>query len=261
MTDPRDAELFDRSGHPTQLALARLHAGELEADQAARLRAALDEPAQHELDALAAVDLRPNAAVLAAAAAAVDESANVPPIPLRSRRWTWIGGAASLAAAAAAVLWIVQPDPELPTTTTPSADTSSSEGFRSKGARFDLQLWIDDGERSYRAKDGDLVHAGDKIAFEVAPRIDGQLVILCVDPAGVAARCHPLDRPFEAVTARGDTLRIAPGLAFDDARGQERFIGLLCEDPVDLDALLADPDQTPVGCLRDEVRVRKAEPP
>ena len=252
-----DAGLLDRDGRPTQLALARLHAGELEPEQAALLRATLDEDDQRELEALDAIDLRPPPALFAAAAEAnTTKTETAAPIPLRPRRWTWLGGAASLAAAAAAVLWLRTPDPDNPEL----RDDPPKEEFRTKGADFDLQLWIDDGQRNYRASEGELVRGGDKIAFEVAPRVDGHLVVLCVDPSGAAARCHPLERPFEALSARGDTLMIVPGLAFDDAPGEERFIGLLCRDPVELDAVLADPDHTPGGCLRDEVRVRKAEP-
>lgn len=258
MTKREDPDLFDRSGRPTELALARLQAGELDERRAERLRAALDDEDAAELDALAAVSLAPSPAVLAAAAAAAEPSSQVVPLAPRSRRWGWVGGgAAGLAAAAAAVLWVVTPETGGPEQIEdPPADTG--EGYRSKGARFDLQLRIDDGERNFRAGEGDVVHAGDKIAFEVAPRVDGHLVILCVDPAGAAARCHPLAGGFELVEARADTLLIAPGLAFDDAAGEERFIGLLCAAPVELDAVLRDPEQTPAGCERDEVRVRKA---
>lgn len=253
-------DLLTRHGRPTELSLARLEAGELSREQEARVRAALeDDPeARAVLEEMAAIDLRPSPAVAAAARAReTDSPGTATGHVVQFRRWI-SAGAASLAAAAGLALWISSdPGP----TGEPITD-APGDGIRTKGVEFAFELWIDDGVSTRRARDGDPVRAGDKLAFKAYPRRDGHLVVLCVDPSGTAAVCHALGSDAAVpmtVHARGGALEVAPGLAFDDAPGTERFVALLCDAPPDLDALVADPDSTPAGCLREETSVRKAE--
>ncbi|MFV8748910.1 hypothetical protein ACNOYE_00005, partial [Nannocystaceae bacterium ST9] len=98
------------------------------------------------------------------------------------------------------------------------------------------------------------------LAFAFYPREDGQLLILCVDPLGRAQACHP-GEGFASIAARGDALSITPGLAFDDAPGDERFVALFCSEPPTREQVLAEPEREWPSCVRESISVRKASGP
>ncbi len=237
-------DLFTREGHVSELSLARYEAGELEPSEREAVEAVLarDPTSQAMLAELRSM-------VLAAPPA--------PLIDLASRRRSWLVGL-GIAVAASLAAWVLTrpPEPERE----PIAQrkpTPADDGVRTKGQRFGFELWIDDGERSFRASASTEVHAGDKLAFRVYPRVPGQLLIVCIDPQGLALACHPSEG-FASVEARGDGLTITPGLAFDAAPGEERFVALLCTDPPAREQVLANPDAEWPTCERASVQVRKA---
>lgn len=261
-------DLFTRAGHPSELSLARYANGELDEPERRAIEQALaDDPQARAI--LAELQTCELAAPAPTATTATQASAAKAPIELASRRRglaPWLGVLA-LAAAAGFVAWLIgrpsapSASPQAPTIA--SADTTSTTGHddtRIKGDEFAFELWIDDGERSFRAHEGDEVHAGDALAFRVYPREAGSLLIVCIDPRGRAQACYPREG-FAAIEARGDALTIDPGLAFDAAPGEERFVALLCDEAPPREQVLADPDAAWPTCTSEALAVRKASAP
>lgn len=264
--------LFTRDGRLSELSLARFANDELDASE----RAAVERALAADADARALLDALREVAIVAPPGLT---TLPTPPIELAARRRTpasTLGLGLALAAAAALVAWLlVRPGPRhegsLARTDTPTSEAETGtddDGIRTKGDEFAFELWIDDGERNRRVRSGDEVHAGDKLAFRVYPRVAGELLIVCIDPSGVAIACWPgegtaLHGPggFASVEARGDALTIAPGLAFDAAPGEERFVALLCSDPPPREQVLANPSAAWPSCLSETVHVRKAAAP
>lgn len=249
--------LFTRDGRLSELSLARFANDELDAGERAAVERALADDAQARalLDELRTDGLAPPPQL-------------APPLELAARRpranpWLAVLG---LAAAAALVAWLLaRPGPpthdgplvRVDTHDADTSDASDDAGIRTKGESFAFELWIDDGERNHRVRSGDEVDAGDKLAFRVYPRVAGELLIVCIDPEGVALGCWP-SQGFASVEARGDALTIAPGLAFDAAPGEERFVALLCSDPPPREQVLAEPDAAWPTCAVESIHVRKA---
>jgi hypothetical protein len=258
--------LFTRDGRLSELSLARFANDELDASE----RGAVERALAVDADARALLDALREVAIVAA-----PEQTARPPAPIElARRRTPASAlvlALAFAAAAALVVWLlVRPGPphETAIARTDTSETGDDDGIRTKGDEFAFELWIDDGERNRRVRSGDEVHAGDKLAFRVYPRVAGELLIVCIDPSGVALACWPgegtaLFGPggFAAVEARGDALTIAPGLAFDAAPGEERFVALLCSDPPPREQVLANPSAAWPSCLSETLHVRKAAAP
>ncbi|MCB9544944.1 MAG: hypothetical protein H6706_03530 [Myxococcales bacterium] len=220
-----------RDGHATDLALERLHAGEL---TAADFGDHLDTCAvcQGRLRALGAFE--------------------VPALARRPRLAPWM--AAGLAAAAAVVLLLRSPgDPAV----VPDA------GLRLKGG-FAFEVFVHDGATERRAGDGEAVHPGDRLGFRVHAPEARQVLIAGIDAQDDVYLCFPqqgggASRPFGPTTAPTD---VGEAVRLDARLGTERLVALACEAPVRLadveGALRAD--ATPPGCARRVVRVVKAAP-
>ncbi|MEZ4468639.1 MAG: hypothetical protein R3F43_30415 [bacterium] len=217
-----------RDGHATDLALERLHAGELSATD---FGDHLDTCAlcRDRLQALAGFEV---------------PAARAP----RARLAPWI--AVGLAAAAAVVLLV---------RTGPAPVVDEDPGFRAKGG-FDLEVFVHDGVRQRPAADGEVVHPGDRLGFRLHVPEARQVLIAGVDAAGEVYLCHP-QRGAGASAAFGPTTGptdVGEAVRLDDRLGTEQIIGLACEAPIRLQDVTAH--QAPPGCARRVIHLEKRAP-
>ena len=106
------------------------------------------------------------------------------------RRAAPVALAAGLAVAAAVTMMVMPPEPP------PVADT-----FRVKGAPFELEVHVHDGERSRRVSPGDTVRPGDRLGFRVRGAQEGHLMIAGFDATLEPYLCYPQGVPEQSATS------------------------------------------------------------
>ncbi len=236
-------ELFTRDGHLLDVALDLLEIGDLSAESEAGARAHLADcpPCTERAGDVARLHAAPLPPLELPAAPAARPLA--PVIPLRPWR-AW--GAGALLAAAAAALLFVLPD--------------GSDEFQPRGGgQLSLQVFRHDGAASAPVTDGDAVTAGERLGFRVEAGRAGHLLIVGVDGAGNTYPCHPASEVAAGMHALESAVRL------DATPGQERIAALLCDDPITMDSASATLRAAAGGpltlrgdCVADEVRLTRA---
>jgi hypothetical protein len=222
------ADWFDRDGQLTTLSLERHLAGEIDVSahlakspQCAARLAALQAHA-------AGPQLRPPQSTQAAP------------------RWPIYGGL--LAAAAAVAFFVLRPAAPV------------DDGIRVKGS-FALEVHAHDGTRSRQVFDGDTVKPGDRLGFRAQTKTMGHLLILGRDARGDTYLVYPQ-------TAAGSSAGLGPSetprdlqqaIRLDALPGDEQILGVLCTDPVEMDAVapIVAKGQAPDGCQLRRITLKK----
>jgi hypothetical protein len=193
------------------LHLDRFLAGELEADEAERVRQHLSQCSQCER---------------AVAGLRTSREERLPPlrvVPLPARRRSPVPVAAALAgaAAAASVLLLVRP----PAT-------------RLKGSGFSVTMYVAHDGTVRRAGPGDAVAPGDAIRFAVTAPVDVHVGILSLDARRQASIYFPAGGRAELVRA-GTDVALPLGTRLDDSVGEEQVVALFCSSAMELEPLRA----------------------
>ena len=105
---------------------------------------------------------------------------------------------------------------------------ASEDGVRIKGGG--LSVLVNRGGRAEVVLPGDRLRAGDQIRFEVSSASDGYAVILGADATPAVSVFSPV------VPIHAGRQVLDGGVMLDDARGSERVIALICEQPIDAGA-------------------------
>jgi len=212
------------------LHLERLHAGELPAEEAARLRS--DPAVAARLQALQADD-----AALFTRLPPGRFAHNVARRAGRGRRAALVVGAPVLALAAGLALTLL-PGP------TPSADpdprpiAAVEDGVRTKGAGPSLRLDRRTASGSEPLEAGDLARAGDVLSIRVlgAGRTYG--LVFSADGAGALTLHFPATEDGVGELAPTGATLLPVAYALDEAPRFERFFLVTAPEPIDVSAIL-----------------------
>jgi hypothetical protein len=229
MTDFDD--LMTREGELSELTLMRHATGELDPDATRfveeRLASSLtDRRHAEELNAFVSENS------IAAPPDLVEPDAQLEPGWWRS--WRGLG----VAAVAAAVLLIVlRPDGsnvglvdgDMPIESGSVPGEPKSDEMRTKGREFDLRLQLEDEGRQRYGEPGTVVHPGERVQFVIYPRRAGHVMVVGIGPEGKVYPAHPR-KPGNAVEVEASPtqVQLEGAMAFDEALGPERFVGIWC---------------------------------
>lgn len=218
------------------LLVEQLHLGELDATQAAAVRAALAEQGDDRLARLSAAD--------AMDLERYPPERMVPRITARAtpRRRVWPVALPTLAAAAAGMWWMTRPPPP------PPLVDAGPEIVRAKGALTPSLQVLREGQLDPMAS-GTTVDAGTRVQLRFAPGGARHALIVSVDGRGVPTLHWP-DSPTASTAVPVGAQRITVGHAYelDDAPAFERFHLLTAAAPFEIAAVLrtiATPAWTP----------------
>ncbi|HJZ87507.1 MAG TPA: zf-HC2 domain-containing protein [Polyangia bacterium] len=228
---------------PSDLRLDHFLLGELEEQETASLRAHLDS-CSHCTARLAAMDSEREQF-------GRQFGAWVPSKP-RGRRFRWrLWPVLSLAAAAAAILLVVELRPErggLPT-------------IRGKG-QSRLEFYVRHQGVVRRGSTGEAVLAGDALRFAYSSGAPGYLAVISLDGRGRATVYYPPQSTMIPIAA-GDDILLPASTILDDAPGPEQIWGVFCRVPLDLEPIRARVEKTrraptlPDGCQIDATSIEK----
>lgn len=158
-------------------------------------------------------------------------------------RWFGLVG---LGAAAVAAVFLLAPG-------------SEEDALRTKGSAVALEVFRDaQGAASERLRDGDEVHAGDRLGFRVRSRDAGHLLILGTD-GGAPYLCYPQglggrSAPIAATAAASD---VPEAVRMDDKLGEERLVAIVCDAPFEVAQVAGLDAALPPGCRSAAVTLRK----
>ena len=151
--------------------------------------------------------------------------------PRRPRRAdkAWWGAGVALAAAAALAL-VMGSGPE-------TVSGSELDTTRLKGSKLDFEVYVHDGTTSRLVDGGDKVHPGDRVAFRVATRQDGYLLVMGLDQAGSVYVCYPQQNEgmAAAFSASEKAMKLEQAMQFDTQLGRELLVAVWCPDPFHID--------------------------
>lgn len=227
-----------------ELLIEQLHLGELDAQAAAQVRAALGPDAERRLADLAAQDAMIQAQY-PAALVAPRIKARVPP-----RRRIWPVALPAVLAATAGLWLATRPATRLD----PQARAITSEDtVRAKGPRQPvLQVMRAEvaGARAEAVEPTDTLAAGDRVQLRFQPRGARHAVIVSVDGRG-ATTLHMPDSIDDSTSLPQGAQRLTVGHAYelDDAPAYERFFLITADAPLDPEALLTAAAQAGAGAL------------
>lgn len=239
-----DGGLWSRDGHLHELALFRAFDGELSPGESAAVEAhvASCESCRSHLAALRAEVARPLPELRL-------PEAEIIPFPARMRAAA--PGLATLLSLAAVMLIYLRP-PE------------AGERFAVRGGALSLEVYRAAQPRSERLRTGDVVAAGDRLAFRVVVPEGGQLLVFGVDGSGQRYPVWPGDPGLrsQAVLASVEPRELDVGLELDAAPGEEHIVAMRCPTPfgaADLPPVSdgAGSATLPPGCSMDEVVLSK----
>ncbi len=248
--------LFDLDGHLTDLTIDRFLYEPIEDD----LRTAVDShvdtcgECKARLEEVRGFDagftLAPPAPVAAPAKVISLASA-------RKKRDVPASAWLTLLAAAAAFVMVVIPQNQ--STTTPGFDPPVPiEPTRIKGAGFDMEVWLDDGQGGRRLDDGATVHPGDHVGFRVKAKDPGFVMIVGIDSKRSLYGCYPQrEARAAALTPSPTPVSVGAAIGFDDVLGDERLVGIHCETAFTFDDAKTIMRRPPEGCSLKEVRLSK----
>ena len=130
----------------------------------------------------------------------------------------WLAPLPALAAAAAVILAIGPGEP--------SPDYLGAKGGNSMG----LAVFLQGGNGTHPAKDGEAVPASASIRFKVRPARPCRLWVVSVDATGQVSRIFPVDGEGGVEVVR--TTELPGGAVLDGQAGPERFMALCAPGPV-----------------------------
>lgn len=221
---------------PSDFALDRLHARELDADDADDLQAHLSGCADCEarltmrragFDWPEAPDPR---LMLARVRARLDEAP--PTLTQQLKRWLLPTFIATTATAAAIVVVAGQTRPDT---------------VRWKGDAATLHVFRLQNGQVVEALSGDRFEAGDRLRFRVDLAQEGRVAIIGVEPTGRLYRAWPQEEP-PPLMARGHGLELPGAVALDDAPGPEILYLVHCPADVTELACRSTGASTPPAC-------------
>ena len=219
----------------------QLHLGELDAQTAAEVRAALGAEADPRLADLAAQD----AMIQAQYPAQMVVPRILASVPQAGRRWPLVLPA--LLAAAAGV-WLAARPAQTPA---PSARSIESvDTVRAKGPLRPVLQVMRAGEAPTPVTADEQLSAGDRVQLRFQPRGALHAVIVSVDGRG-ATTLHVPDAVDASTALPAGAQRLTVGHAYelDDAPQFERFFLITADAPLDPDALLTAAAEAGMGDL------------
>ena len=141
----------------------------------------------------------------------------------RSRRWPWIAGASTLAAAAALALVVGAPWG----TAGRWNDAGEGSGTRAKGNPASLGWVVRRGARVFAPSPEESLRAGDALRFTVSARERVFVAIFGLDSAGRLSVYHPDTDELSQVDP-GKDQPLPTAIALDATPGDERLYGVFC---------------------------------
>lgn len=270
MGEDNNIEMKDRflgrDGHLTERAVNRWLAGELAGDDAAFVGQHLVEcpVCEGRVEAVKAHDqsfsIAPSAAVRAAAGENV-----VSLEERRSKRGPMLAGLVLAAGIAAAVAIMVSNQRPQPARVEPGA---GEDDIRFKGGGLTLEVFANDGDKTRPLHDGDVVHPGERLGFQVSSRDGGWLLVLGLDDAGQVYPVHPSDGTAIPIDAGANKRDLESAVRLDDVGSKERLVAARCPAAFSLTeiadvvkgstSLRAKPGEDRFSrCVYDEITVKK----
>lgn len=150
-------------------------------------------------------------------AALLDELVQARAEPHRAPgRWGWAGGI--VAAAAAALFFVAQPDP-------------SPGTVRAKGDGLVLTVFRERGGEVSRVMSRDVFEAKDRLRFEVDLPRAGHVLVFGVEAGGAVYRAFPNDRDDAVPLPEGPGQLLPGAIELDASAGQEVLHLVLCPGP------------------------------
>jgi hypothetical protein len=236
-------------------------AGELGSDVVARLEAHLEtcERCQARHDAIEG-----EAEAFLARFPRIEPKNDMPPVreaevvsleARRTRRFAWVSGALSLAAAAALLIALGRGGDD-------GAGVGSS--VRTKGSPR-VGFFVKHGKDVRAGGDGQVVHPGDQLRFTATTGAAQHLAILSLDAARRASVYYPKGNTSAPIGAvRGEVLDSSVEL--DETLGGERIWAVFCREPFELEPLRAELERLQAlpnlpDCTFDEVSIVKERAP
>jgi hypothetical protein len=162
--------------------------------------------------------------------AVVERSAQARPNPQRSRWLSPLVASAGIAATVALLWGLRAPSPSAfsPSSSEPAA---SVPAIRFKGS-VGFEVHVKRAARSVRVQDGDVLTAGDQLAFiHVLPRAR-HLLLLGIDDAGAVTRYFPTDAAPSVSLVEAGRQQLAVGVELDARKGEERLFALFSDRPL-----------------------------
>ncbi len=237
--DTPHAHLWTRDAHLHALTLDRFHLGELNQEEQHLVQAHLDtcalcQSALHQNQKRdAALTLPPMDFLYTKQEQPAPEHAEVITLrPKPARRWPAFAAAlGAIAAILLAIWWIPQSSaPHL-------SDDIRIKGTQSLENNFTWALFAKGPAGPREVHTGDTVHPGERLGFQIHPRVEGHLLILGVDELGAEYLCHPqtqggTSRPMQATQ---ELVSLEEAVRLDGVLGKERLVALYCDHPVSVD--------------------------
>jgi hypothetical protein len=263
------ARLFTRDGHLTELTVNRVVSGELSGDESAQVdeHVAGCEPCAARIEAVRAFDASFSIAPPPGLGEDDDGSDEVVSLAeeREKRRPTGLIVFGAVAAAAAAVLIALNigggPEP---------ARVQPGDGIRTKGSSVAMTVFAksDDG-KVRQLGNGDVVHPGDRLGFEVKSTEDGYLLLAGVDSAGQVYPVYPqTDGRAEKVEGTAEKRALEAAIRLDDVGTSERLVAMRCPEGFAFDEAIdalkrqregdeADEEDPFAECVYSEVTLKK----
>jgi hypothetical protein len=139
------------------------------------------------------------------------------------RRWYWLA-APALAAAAFAVVLLVQPSPDV----------------TAKGGRPSCEVFARRSGRIFLVKDGSALTPGDEIRFVVRPAGYRHVLVASVDSAAVTTVYAPYgEKKSLKLPSSTDRAELPGSVRLDATPGPERLYCLFSQRPIDAEPVLA----------------------
>jgi len=173
--------------------------------------------------------------------------------PETKRSWwlRWLVPMGALAAAAAAVLVFVRRGSEGP--------KPGEDDMQVKGDDITLLVHVATSDGSRRVSNGDTVHVGDRVRFEINAGKPGYVAVLGIDGTGMVSIYYPEAAADPA--AFDPHVRLVPGaIELDATPGDERFYAFYSRSSFDVYQVmnaLRGGAPTPPGVSRAEVVLHK----
>ena len=111
--------------------------------------------------------------------------------------------------------------------------------IRRKSSALRWDVYVHDGRRARLALDGEVVHPGDRLGFQVAAADGGHLLIAGVDERKNVYLGFPQDGEgrAEEIASSKEPIELDDALRLDDVLGKEKLVAFLCDRPIAFDEI------------------------
>jgi hypothetical protein len=148
-----------------------------------------------------------------------------------------IGSVMAIAAAAALVFFVVQPQD--------GGVIPTPDRVLIKGNPLTWEVQVEDGDTVKPVEPGATVHPGNRVGFKVRTRNDGYLAIIGIDDDGASYTAYPQGGKTEAAAwSKSEALvPLEAAMRFDAGQSRERLVAVFCLDPFALKPVIGALEQ------------------